>query len=52
MPGMGLMGLGHSLIDALIDYCRSEAVSGDVLNAVNGKMQAIKLFSYKFIIRY
>ncbi len=36
--GMDLLGIGHPLIDALIDYCRSESVSGDVLIAKNSNL--------------
>jgi len=32
--GVDLMGIGHPLIDALIDYCKSDSISGDVFYAV------------------
>lgn len=31
--GVDLLGLGHPLIDALISYCKSELLQGEVLNA-------------------
>jgi len=44
--GIELMGIGHPLIDALIDYYRSEAVSGNVLNIYNKSLQPISSARY------
>jgi len=50
--GIDLMGIGHPLIDALIDYCRSEAVSGDVLSVANEHMPAATVARYIFTIDF
>lgn len=50
--GMDLLGLGHPLIDALVDYFGSEAVNGDVLLArcegIPAKVAARYLFTMDF----
>lgn len=46
--GIELMGIGHPLIDALIDYYRSEAVSGNVLNLRNKNLQPVSSARYLF----
>lgn len=50
--GMDLMGIGHPLVDALIDYYRSEAVSGDVLNVTNEDTQSTIAARYIFTIDF
>ncbi len=50
--GMELMGIGHPLVDALIDYYRSEAVAGDVLNAANEHMPSTIAARYIFTIDF
>lgn len=50
--GIELMGIGHPLIDALIDYYRSEAVSGDVLNAANASVQSATAARYLFMVDF
>jgi superfamily II DNA or RNA helicase len=50
--GIDLMGIGHPLIDALIEYYRSEAVSGDVLNVTNEHMPAATVARYIFTIDF
>lgn len=50
--GMDLMGIGHPLVDALIDYYRSEAVSGDVLNAANEFLPSMIEARYIFTIDF
>jgi len=46
------MGIGHSLIDALMDYHRSEAVSGDVLSVANEHMPTATTARYIFTIDF
>jgi superfamily II DNA or RNA helicase len=50
--GIDLMGIGHPLIDALIEYYRSEAVSGAVLNVTNEHMPAATAARYIFTIDF
>lgn len=50
--GMDLMGIGHPLVDSLIDYYRSEAVSGDVLNAANEHIPSTIAARYIFAIDF
>lgn len=50
--GMDLMGIGHPLVDALKDYYRSEAVSGDILNAANKDMPSTIAARYIFTIDF
>ena len=46
------MGLGHPFIDALVDYFRSEAISGDVLLARCTGMSATVAARYLFTIDF
>jgi superfamily II DNA/RNA helicase len=50
--GVDLLGLGHPLIDALVDYFKSESVNGDVLLArcseVPASLKARYLFTMDF----
>lgn len=46
--GVDLMGIGHPLINALIDYYHSEAVSGDVLISKNNEMPELLSARYLF----
>lgn len=46
------MGIGHPLIDALLDYYRSEAVSGDVLSMANEHIPAATAARYIFTIDF
>ncbi|GAB61814.1 MAG: helicase [Candidatus Jettenia sp.] len=45
--GIDLMGIGHPLIDSLIDYYKSDAISGDVLISQNDGVPEI--FSARYI---
>jgi len=47
-----LLGIGHPLIDALIDYYKSEAVCGDVLNAGYNDVPACLTARYLFTIEF
>ena len=46
------MGIGHPFVDALFEYYKSDAISGDVLNVKNGnvpgKLSARHLFKIDF----
>lgn len=46
--GVDLMGIGHPLINALIDYYHSEAVSGDVLISKNNEVPELLSARYLF----
>lgn len=50
--GVDLLGLGHPLIDALVDYFRSEAVNGDVLLARCNSMPATVAARYLFTMDF
>jgi len=50
--GVDLLGLGHPFIDALVDYFRSEAISGDVLLARCTGMSATVAARYLFTIDF
>lgn len=50
--GIDLMGVGHPLVDALIDYYRSETISGDILNATNESLQPLTAARYLFTVDF
>jgi len=50
--GVDLLGLGHPLIDAIIDYVKSEAMHGDVLLARCNETTAIAAARYLFTIDF
>ncbi len=50
--GVDLLGLGHPFIDALVDYFRSEVVSGDVLLAKCTGMPATVAARYLFTMDF
>ena len=47
-----LLGIGHPLIDALIDYYRSESVSGELLNAKHDGISSSLIARYLFTIEF
>lgn len=50
--GVDLLGIGHPLIDALVDYFQSEAVSGEVLLARCDGMPATVAARYLFTMDF
>lgn len=46
------MGIGHPLIDALLDYYRSEAVSGNVLSVTNEHIPESTAARYIFSVDF
>jgi len=50
--GIELMGIGHPLIDALLDYYRSEAVSGNVLSVTNEHIPESTAARYIFSVDF
>lgn len=53
--GVDLLGIGHPLIDALIDYCKSEDFSGDILianKAMDATSEDVMSARYLFIIDF
>jgi superfamily II DNA or RNA helicase len=50
--GVDLIGIGHPLIDALLDYCGTDAVSGEVLNVSNNKLLETMSARYLFAIDF
>ncbi len=47
-----LLGIGHPLIDSLIDYYKSEAVSGEVLNAKYNDAPSFVTARYLFTVEF
>jgi hypothetical protein len=47
-----LLGIGHPLIDALIDYLKGEGISGEVLNAKCNGLQSLLSARYVFTLEF
>jgi SNF2 family DNA or RNA helicase len=50
--GVDLLGIGHPLIDALIGYCKSESILGDILNISHQKLSGIASARYIFRVEF
>lgn len=50
--GIDLMGIGHPLVDAIIDCYKSEDISGDVLNSKNNSLSKKIAARYLFRISF